>query len=72
MVKPGVGQIQTEGVFPIESASNGIGCLPIRQVLHELEDCDQCQAPRGLGGLAVSRKQISKLLIGINTAKCIT
>jgi len=61
-----------EGILPIQSTSDSIRGLAIRQVLHELEHRDQCQAPRRLSGLAVGGKQISKRFIGLDRTKRVT
>ncbi len=47
MVKPRIGQLQAEGVFPSQSIAHGLGSLAIRQVFHTLEHRHQRQAPRG-------------------------
>ncbi len=41
-VEPGVGQLQ--GMLPIDAAANGVGGLPVAELLEELEHRDQRQA----------------------------
>src|SRR5712692_5429172 len=72
MVKAGIAEFQAEGVFPSQSITHGISGLAIRQAFHKLGQRDQCQAPRGLGGLTMGGKEISKGLIGVESAKRIT
>src|SRR5215204_4223616 len=56
-VEAGVGQLQAEQIFPVDPASDGFGRPPVRQVLGKLQQGDQRQAPRGLGGLSAAWKQ---------------
>ncbi len=72
MVKARIGQFQAEGVLPIQAAAYGISGLPIRQVLHKLEDRNQCQAPGRFGRLTMRGKQISKRFIGVNRSQRVT
>ena len=46
MVKAGIAEVQTEGVFPGQPITHGISRLTIRQAFHKLEQRDQRQAPR--------------------------
>ncbi len=43
-MKAGVGQLQREGVFPINRPAHGIGSLAVGQAFQKLEDGDQQQA----------------------------
>ncbi len=45
-VEPRVGQLQLQGIFPVDPAANGVGGLTVAELLEELEHRDQRQAPR--------------------------
>ena len=47
-VEAGVGQLQAEGVLPVDAAADGVGGLAIGEPLGELQDGDQGQPPGGL------------------------
>ena len=44
-VEPGISQLQTERILPVDPTPDRIGCLPVRQTLGELQDRHQGQAP---------------------------
>ena len=54
-VEPGIGELKPECVLPVDPGTHGVGGLPIAEMLEELEDRDQGQAPRCQGGLAPAR-----------------
>src|SRR5216683_958902 len=72
MIEAGVSQLQAESILPVQSTPNGIGGLPIRQILHKLENGDQCQSPRGVGWLPAPWIQISKQLILVKCSQGVT
>jgi hypothetical protein len=63
VVKSHIGQFQTQSILPVQSTAHRIGSLTIGQILPELEDGDQRQAPRSIGWLSAIWKQIGKQLI---------
>ena len=50
-VKPWVGELKPECELPVDPGPHGVGCLAVAEMLEELEDRDQGQAPRRQGGL---------------------
>jgi hypothetical protein len=63
-VETRVMQVEAEGIFPIHTAPDRIGRLPIGEPLHILHDHDQSQTPRGhfyaaaLGGIEILKELI--------------
>jgi len=51
-VEPGAGQLQRQGILPIDPAAHGVGGLTAAELLQELEHRDQCKAPRRKARLA--------------------
>ena len=51
VIKSRIRQFQTQSILPVEPTAHRKSLLPIGQVLHELEDGDQRQTPRRIGGL---------------------
>jgi hypothetical protein len=51
-IEAGVGQVQAEGILPVDAGAHGLGGLPVRQPFGELHDGHQRQAPRRLHGPA--------------------
>ena len=41
VIKSRIGQLQAEGILPVQPTAHGIGSLPIRQIFHKLENGDQ-------------------------------
>jgi hypothetical protein len=65
----GVRQFQAEGVFPVDAGADGIGRLPVGQVLEELKDSDQREPPGGLGGSAATGVEGGEGLVGEDGAQ---
>jgi len=63
-VEAGVVEFQPQGVLPVESGADGVGGLAVGQVLQELHQRDQGQAPGGEGGLAAAWVEVGEVLIG--------
>jgi len=63
VVETGGGQVQAEGVLPVDAGTDRIRCLPVRKVLGEREDRDQGQPPRRCGGLTTYGKQVREILV---------
>ena len=69
-VEAGVVQVEAQRIFPIHTAPDRIGGLPIRQAFDILHDHHQGQAPGGdLHGAALWGVEIGKELIVIERAK---
>jgi len=60
-VKAGVGELEPEGIFPVDAGAHSLGGLPITEVLQELEHRHKRQSPRGQAGLAPSHGNESGL-----------
>lgn len=70
-VEPGVGQVEGEGVLPVDAAADGIGGLAVGEVFDELEDGDEGQTPGGLGGPAARRVEGSEVAVGEDGAELV-
>jgi hypothetical protein len=46
MVEPGIGQFQSQGVFPVDAAADSLGGLAVREALNVLEVGDPSQPSR--------------------------
>src|SRR5262249_37963667 len=62
-------QFQAEGVFPIDAGADGLGRLPVGQVLDELKDGDQGEPPGGLGGSAAAGVEGGEVLVSEDGAQ---
>ena len=62
-MEAGVGQLEPERVLPVDPRAHGVGGLPVAQVLEELEDRDQGQAPWGEAGLAPGGVELAEVLV---------
>src|SRR3954452_18090481 len=62
-MEPRVGELKPECILPIDPGTHGIGRLPVAEMLEELEDRDQGQAPRSQGRLALAGVKRSEILI---------
>lgn len=69
MVEAGVGQVQAEGVLPVQPAAHRVRRLAVGQPFHELQHRDQRQAPGRLSRLTVHRKEVGEVLIVIEGAQ---
>src|SRR3954454_18291826 len=52
VVEAGIGQFQSQGVLPVDAATDGIGGLAVGETLDVLEDGDGGQPCGGGGGLS--------------------
>jgi hypothetical protein len=69
-VKARVVQVETEGIFPIHAAPDGIGGLAVGEPFHILHHDDERQAPGGhFYGAALRGIEIGKELIVIERAE---
>jgi hypothetical protein len=69
-VEPRVTEVETQGIFPIHAAADGIGRLPIGEPFHILHHDDERQAPGGhFHGTTLGGIEIGKELIVIERAK---
>src|SRR5947207_4028462 len=64
-IKSRICQIQRESIFPVNSATNSLCRLPIREPFNKLENTDQCELQRRFGRPASLGEERGKLLIGI-------
>ena len=71
-VKAGVGELEPEGIFPVDAGAHGIGGLPITEVLQELEHRHKRQSPRGQAGLAPSGVERAEILVLEEGAELVT
>ena len=59
-VKPGVGQLQTQQILPVNPTAHGIGRLAVGEIFGELQQRHHRQLPGCLGRLPAWRKQVGK------------
>lgn len=59
-VEASIGKRQAEKILPVDPTPDGIGRLAIRQLLRELQQGHQRQAPWGLGRLAPGREEVGE------------
>ena len=69
VVEAGIGQLQAEGVLPVDAAADGVGGLAIGEVLGELQDGDQGEPPGGVGGLSARGKQVGEVVVRVEDAR---
>ena len=70
-VEARIGQVQPEGVLPVDPAAYRVSGLAIRERLGKLQDADQRQPPRRFCGPAPSWEQVRKGPILIDRAQLI-
>jgi hypothetical protein len=70
-MKAGVGEVEREGVFPINGAAHGIGGLAVSQAFEELEDGHEQEAAGRVGRLTARGKQGGEGVIGEQHAQFI-
>ena len=68
-VEAGVGQLQAEGVLPVDAAADGVGGLAIGEPLGELQDRDQGQPPGGLRRLSPVGEQAGEAFVVVEGAQ---
>ena len=59
-VEAGIGQGQSQGIFPVDPATDCLGCLAVGQALGELKQSHQRKPPWRLRRPAPCREQTSK------------
>jgi hypothetical protein len=64
MIKPGIGQLQAQGVLPVDPGRDRLRGLPIREVLAVVQQQQHRQHRRRQTGLAASREQICEVRVG--------
>ena len=71
-VEARIGEFQPQHRLPVDPAADGFGRLPVRKVLHELEDRHQGQSPGCRSRLAVGGEEIGELPIGEEGAQFVS
>src|SRR3954447_5488352 len=65
-------RLRSHCILPIDPGPHGIGRLPVAEMLEELEDRDQGQAPRSQGRLALAGEKRSEILILVKRTELVT
>ena len=65
-VEAGVGQLEAEQVLPVDARPHRLRRTPVGEVLAELQQGDERQAPRRQPGLAALREEIREVGVGEN------
>lgn len=66
-VETGVGQLEAEGIFPVNARTHGVGSLTVAEVLEKLKHRHQRQPPRrkaGLPPLGIERAEVLVVVEG--------
>src|SRR3954471_21536216 len=71
VVEARVGQLQPKQILPVDPRPHRLGRPPIGQVLTELQDGHQRQAPRWQGRPAELGKQVGKIRVGEDGAELV-
>ena len=61
--KAGVGQFQSQGIFPVDAATDRLGRLPVGEAFDKLQDENQSESGRRKARLAAQVKQSCELLV---------
>ena len=64
-VEAGVGQVQAEGVLPVDARPNGFSGLAVREVLDELRDCHERETPGTFGRMSIRRVEVGEVLVAV-------
>jgi hypothetical protein len=68
-VEARVGQLQRQGVLPVDAAAGGVRRLPIREVLGELEDGHQGEPPGRRGRLTARGEEVGEGRVLVDRAE---
>src|SRR5687768_16579224 len=71
MVEARIGEVQSEDIFPINAAADGICGLAIGEAFSKLEDGGQSQAGWRLYGLPVRREERRELGVVVDGAETV-
>src|SRR5262245_2969928 len=69
MMEAGIGQFETQDIFPINAAADGIRSLAVGEAFSKLEDRDQREARWRFCGLPAPRKEGRELCIVVEIAE---
>jgi hypothetical protein len=72
VVEAWVGELQAEGILPVDAASHGVGGLPIGEVLHELENGNESQPPRRERRWPPMRVEVLEVLVFVDRPQLIS
>jgi hypothetical protein len=70
-IKPGLGELQAQHVFPVDAAAHSSGRLAIGESFGKLQDRDQRQPPRGVSRLPMRGKEGQQGVIREQGLQCI-
>src|SRR5215210_2779599 len=70
-VKARVGELEAEGVFPVDAGAHGVGGLPVTEGLEELEECHKSQPPRSQAGLTAGGVELAEALVLVEGAELV-
>ena len=71
MVEAGVGQLEPEQVLPVDAGAHRLRGLPVGQVLAELQEGDQRQAPGRQARLAEPGEEVGEVGVGEDGAELV-
>jgi len=62
-VEPGIRQLESEGILPVDPSAHGIGGLAVAEMLKELQHRDQRQSPWRQGRLTPGWMETAEILV---------
>ena len=65
VIEAGIGQLQPQGVLPVDAAADGVGGLAIGEPLDVLEDGGQGEPCGGGGGLSAGGEELGELSVAV-------
>src|SRR4051812_11681269 len=71
VVEAGIGQLQGEGVLPVDATADGVGGLAVGEALDVLEDGGGGEPCGEGGGLSAGGKQLGELLVAVERTEFI-
>src|SRR4051794_1034031 len=70
-VKSRVGQLQAQGVLPVDAAADGVGGLAVGEALDVLEDGSDGEPSRRGGRLSAGGEQLGELVVAVERSEFI-
>jgi len=71
VVEPGIGKLQAQRILPVNPTPDGVGRLPVRQALGELQHGNKRQAPRWVRRLTTRGVSRCEHLVVVDRAQLV-
>src|SRR5512135_3256641 len=69
MLPAGVGQFQSQGVFPVDAAADGVGGLAIGEALDVLEQGDEGEPGGRSGRMSAGGEEVGELVVVVERSE---